>query len=63
MDCVRKLTSAKMYTTLKSNEEHYFATKIARTVNRSRKVMENVLKDPDNYEERKNCGRLGINVL
>ena len=52
-----------MYTTLKSNEEHYFATKIARTVNRSRKVMENVLKDPDNYEERKNCGRLGINVL
>ena len=57
MDRARKLTPAEIHTILKLNEEHCSVTKTARTVNRSRKAMESVLKDPDNYEERKSCGR------
>ena len=39
------------------NEEHYSVTKIAKAVNRIRKVTINLLKDPDNYGDRKSCGR------
>ena len=42
-----------MHATLKLNEEYYSVTKVARAVNRSRKVITNLLKDPDNREERK----------
>ena len=42
---------------LKLNEERYSVTKIAKTVNRSREMTTNLLKDLDNYGERKNCGR------
>ena len=38
---------------LKLNEERY-----SKTVNRSGKVIMNLLKDPDNYGERQSCGRL-----
>ena len=32
-------------------------TKVAKTVNRNRKVTMNLLKDLDNYGKRKSCGR------
>ena len=32
-------------------------TKVAKTVNRNRKVTMNLLKDSDNYGQRKSCGR------
>ena len=56
----RKLTLAEIRTILKLNEEHYSVTKIAGTVDKNRKVIGNLLKDPDNYENRKNYGRLQL---
>ena len=40
----------------KLNEEHYSVTEIAETVNTSCKVTMNLLKDRDNYGQRKGCG-------
>ena len=47
----------KCDTKLKLNEEHYSVTKVAEIVDESRKMMVNLLKDPNNYGERKSCGR------
>ncbi|KAK1125526.1 hypothetical protein K0M31_005885, partial [Melipona bicolor] len=58
MGRARKLTPAEVHTVLKLNEEHYSVTKIAR----NRKVIENLLKDPDNYGERKNCGQPQLTI-
>ena len=45
------------YARLKLNEEHCSITKIAKTGDRSRKVMTNLLKDPVNSGKREGCGR------
>ena len=57
MDCGRKLNPAEIHAILKLNEEHYSVTKIAKIINRSRKVIVNLLEDSDNYGERKSYGR------
>ena len=43
MGCERKLNLAEVPTTLKLNEEYYSMRKVAKTVNRSRKVIMNLL--------------------
>lgn len=39
------------------SSEKYSITKIAKLVNRSRKVVRNLLKDPKNYGKKKSTGR------
>ncbi|CAD1475991.1 unnamed protein product, partial [Heterotrigona itama] len=53
----KRLNPTEIQVILKLNEQHCSVTKIAKTVNRSRKVITNLLKDPDNYGRRKSCGR------
>ena len=50
------LNPAEIQTILKLNKQHCSVTEIAKTVNRSRNVM-NLLKDTDNYGRKKSCGR------
>lgn len=44
MDRGRKLNPVEMRAILKLNEEHYSATKIAKTIDKSRKVTMSLLK-------------------
>ena len=52
-----KLHPTETHAILKLNKERYPVTKIAETVNRSRKVTINLLKDSDNCGKSKNRGR------
>ena len=58
MSSERKFNSAEIHAMLKLNEQHYSETKISEIINKSGKVIVNLLQDPDNYAERKSCGRL-----
>ena len=57
MDRGEKLYPTEVHAILKLNEERYSVTKVAKLINKSRKVIVNLLKDSNNYEKRKSCGR------
>ena len=57
MDRGEKLYPTEVHAILKLNEERYSVTKIAKLINKSREVIVNLLKDSNNYEKRKSCGR------
>ncbi|XP_076657166.1 uncharacterized protein LOC143361560 [Halictus rubicundus] len=52
-----RLNERQIHTILKLSEEPYSVTKISKVVNRSRKVIINLLKNPENHGKKKGSGR------
>ena len=51
MGRAKRLHANEIHTILTLKEEQYSIAQISKVINRSRKAVMNLLKNPDNYEE------------